>query len=549
MAITSKLLLEVEPALEVASRQTCDSGGNEPAGSHFAAAPTSPPPVVLRGKVVTMAGEPIESGAVYISGGRIVAVQRAEAPAPAGFAGARTIATGGVIYPGLFDLHNHLAYNILPLWKPPKRFDNRDQWQRRPEYRRDVTEPMKVIVKSGAGAIKSVIRYIEVKLLLGGVTSGQGMRSSFGGNQLYRGLVRNFEAPDDPALPAAGSRVLNLTEEDLSGLKGALESGNPFFLHLAEGLDTAARRQYTLLEENGLLQPNLVCIHSLALRPPQYSKLAEAGTRVAWSPLSNMLLYGRTIDPKVLKEQGVRFGLGSDWTPSGSRNILQELKVAWLCNENAGGVFSFEDLARAVTIHSAEAAGWGDHLGSVEVNKLADLVVLDARAADPYRNLVEATERELRLVMVGGLARYGDTELMRSAGLPAAGLEALSVGGRDKSLHLRQPGSQLSNLTFAAARRRLEAAVSDLDAIRNAPEPIFEPLFNRPRLELELELEMQMEPMEWGPARFSSLPPLGSLPLDQPTLIDDPVYFDLLEAIDHLPAFLKGTRGLRRFYS
>jgi hypothetical protein len=40
-------------------------------------------------------------------------------------------------------------------------------------------------------------------------------------------------------------------------------------------------------------------------------------------------------------------------------------------------------------------------------SQLADFVVLDAldRVADPYENLVKTTEREVRLVMIGGLAR------------------------------------------------------------------------------------------------------------------------------------------------
>jgi cytosine/adenosine deaminase-related metal-dependent hydrolase len=506
----------------------------------------APPPVVLRGKVVTMAGDPIENGAVYVSDGRIVAVQQAAAAAPLGFQNARTVDTGGVIYPGLLDLHNHLAYNILPLWKPPKRFDNRDQWQRRAEYRRDVTEPIKVVVKSGQGAIKAIIRYIEVKLLLGGVTSGQGMRSSFGGNQFYRGVVRNFEAPDHPDLKAAGSRVLNLTEDEIPMLTKSLDSGLPFFFHLAEGLDSIARQQYTLLDKNNLLRANLLCIHSLALRAEQHGKLAVAGTRVVWSPLSNSLLYGQTIDPKVLKEQNSLFGLGSDWTPSGSRNILQEIKVAWLCSEAAGGVFSFEDLTSAVTTSSAEAAGWGGQLGSIEANKLADFVVLDQKFDDPYENLVRSTEREVRLVMVGGEARHGDTDLMLAAGLPAASLEAITVGGRAKSLFLRQQGSPINKLTFAAARDRLEAAMSDLDAIRNAPEPIFEPLSGEPRL--EIELDMQAEQFDSEPSLLAALPPLSSIPLDPATVVDDPGYFDLLEAVGHLPDALRGAAGLRGFY-
>src|SRR4029453_45149 len=94
----------------------------------MAAAPPAPPPIVLLGKVVSMAGPPVDNGAVYIRNGRIQAVRRRTDPAPDGFAAAPVIETGGVIYPGLLDLHNHLAYNILPLWKPPRRFDNRRDW-------------------------------------------------------------------------------------------------------------------------------------------------------------------------------------------------------------------------------------------------------------------------------------------------------------------------------------------------------------------------------------------------------------------------------------
>ncbi len=508
----------------------------------------APPPLVLRGTVVSMAGPPLADAAVYIARGRIAAVQPAAAPAPAGFAGAREVDTGGIIYPGLLDLHNHLAYNVLPLWQPPRRFDNRDQWQRRREYRRDVTEPMKLIVGSGQGAIKAVIRYIEVKLLLGGVTSGQGMRSSFGNNRLYHGLCRNFEAPDHAALPAAGSRVLNLTEDEVPTMRNALDSGAPYFFHLSEGLDVRARQQFLMLEQNDLLRPNLIGIHSLALRPEQHAAMAAAGARVVWSPLSNSLLYGETIDPNILRDSGVAFGLGSDWTPSGSRNLLQEMKVAWLCSRNAGSVFGFEDVARAATVHSARASGWGDHVGSIEAGKLADLLVLDALDGvdDVYENLVRATERNVRLVMVGGLARHGDTALMRAAGLPAVQLESIVVGGRGKSLNLHQPGSALSGLSLAAARERLEAAMSDLDAIRNAPEPIFEPLADEPLL--DLELDMQGEEMFGEIEPFADLPPLSELPLDALTVIDDPAYFDRLESVPHLPDFYKGPDGLRGFY-
>jgi hypothetical protein len=333
-------------------------------------------------------------------------------------------------------------------------------------------------------------------------------------------------------------------------VRQSLDDGRPLFFHLAEGLDTRARQQFTLLHDNSLLRPNLVGIHGLALRPVQHRALTAARSWVVWSPLSNSLLYGETIDPAVLFDEKSLFGLGSDWTPSGSRNILMELKVAWIRAqqvETAAKRFGFEDLAKAVTRRAATAAGWQDHIGTIEAGKLADLLVLDARHDDPYENLVRATEREVRLVMVGGVPRYGDRTVLEAAGVAAAQTEALVVGGRQKRLHLHQPGSPLGKLTFEAARSRLVAAMSDLDAVRNAPAPIFEPLGDEPPI--EIDLDMQTEDVDLGPIPFAELPPLSNVTLDAPTVIDDPAYFDALEAIEHLPDFYKGPNGLRGFYS
>jgi len=66
---------------------------------------------------------------------------------------------------------------------------------------------------------------------------------------------------------------------------------------------------------------------------------------------------------------------------------------------------------------------WDDQVGSIEVGKAADLLVIDGRSAprhregipeSPYRRLIDATERDVSLVMVGGIAQAGDVEAMAS---------------------------------------------------------------------------------------------------------------------------------------
>src|SRR5258706_3697730 len=79
--------------------------------------PLTGPKLALAGRVITMndtfAINP--NSVVYIEKGVIAAVQPGTKPAPAGFEGVTVVETGGTIFPGLIELHNHLSSNALPL--------------------------------------------------------------------------------------------------------------------------------------------------------------------------------------------------------------------------------------------------------------------------------------------------------------------------------------------------------------------------------------------------------------------------------------------------
>ena len=51
-----------------------------------------------------------------------------------------------------------------------------------------------------------------------------------------------------------------------------------------------------MLVANNLLVGELVVIHGTALGPAEFQQMGQAGTDLAWSPLSNLLLYGDTTD-------------------------------------------------------------------------------------------------------------------------------------------------------------------------------------------------------------------------------------------------------------
>src|SRR5690349_6800252 len=92
--------------------------------------PFDGPKLALSGQIVTMneAHRVLPGGTIFIEKGAIVAVNDHDQPAPGGFEEISVLDTGGTIYPGLIELHNHLSYNILPLWDVPKRYGNRGNW-------------------------------------------------------------------------------------------------------------------------------------------------------------------------------------------------------------------------------------------------------------------------------------------------------------------------------------------------------------------------------------------------------------------------------------
>jgi 5-methylthioadenosine/S-adenosylhomocysteine deaminase len=123
--------------------------------------------------------------------------------------------------------------------------------------------------------------------------------------------------------------------------------------------------------------------------------ISERGGSMIWSPLSNYLLYGRTADIKAAKESGMLIGIGCDWAPSGSKNLLGELKTAWLASEEAGGVFTPEEITAMATINAARILKWDHLLGSIEAGKRADLICLDGQQGDDFLRMINARETSI----------------------------------------------------------------------------------------------------------------------------------------------------------
>jgi 5-methylthioadenosine/S-adenosylhomocysteine deaminase len=425
-------------------------------------------PLALTGKVVTFDPERpvIERGTVYVgpndetTKGRIEAVQESRRRPPAGFSSAGAVRTRGVIYPGLIDLHNHVVYNVLPLWAPPGRtepFGSRDEWPRHGSYEELVSDPANAL---GALAGKAHLKYVETKAVVGGVTAIQGSAKMA---YPYEGwLVRNVEYETfRTGKKSVFQSALPLRSPDDYGKQRAnMLAGSAFLYHVSEGTKPEIVREYDELRDRDCLQPTFVGIHCTALRPPNFSEWAPRGGSIVWSPFSNLWLYRDTTDVVAARDAGLRVCLGADWSPSGSKTLLGELKVADLWNRRTyEGELSARELCEMATCNPAEALGWADRLGRLRAGLHGDVLVTTDRHADVYRNLIEATEADVQLVAINGEPFYGTTSMMRAAG--AANAEPIRFGRLRRSIVLIYPGYPDADMGWRAVQEDIAAARAD----------------------------------------------------------------------------------------
>jgi 5-methylthioadenosine/S-adenosylhomocysteine deaminase len=435
--------------------------------------------LVLKGRVVTFDGDDrvFKQGAVYVGDdGKIHGVAAGNS-APSGFGGAPRIDTKGVIYPGLVDLHSHTAYNTLPLWEAPGvPYLHHDRWvdeKHAPDYASTITWPSKVLQQAAAEAL---IKYVEVKALVGGTTSIQGApRTTRGVDGWLLRVIDNERFGGSSNLVRCAA-IQKSTEDLRATAKAMRERGGVLIYHVAEGkLGSIVQGEFTELEDTGCVQPGLLGVHATALTKEDFVRWQTAvkklkpqqrGT-VVWSPFSNLWLYQQTTNVVEAHAKGLRIALGSDWSPSGTKHVLGELKVADILNRNQfNGAFSDAELCAMVTANAGDAlAPAGAAIGRLVEGAEADVLVLARNRANAYRNLIEATERDVQLVVVRGLPFYGTEKLMRASG--AARTNAITVAGERRAVVVKQPGRDAS-LSWRQVLQRLAQVRKDPVAAWNA---------------------------------------------------------------------------------
>jgi 5-methylthioadenosine/S-adenosylhomocysteine deaminase len=190
--------------------------------------------------------------------------------------------------------------------------------------------------------------------------------------------------------------------------------------HLAETtfeLQTAASRygqtDTEFLSEIGFLGPDVLAAHCVHCKPHDIRILRHHDTKVAHNPCSNLYLASGCPPIPEMLMAGVTVGLASDG-PASSNNhsLFQAMKFAALMQKGFhqdATIITAEKVMELATIDGARAVGLEKEIGSIEVGKKADLVVIDFNNAfmtpihHPVSAIVySALGNEVTTVMIDG---------------------------------------------------------------------------------------------------------------------------------------------------
>jgi cytosine/adenosine deaminase-related metal-dependent hydrolase len=169
--------------------------------------------------------------------------------------------------------------------------------------------------------------------------------------------------------------------------------GSMYHTHSSESVDeiNEVRRRFRkgnieYFNSIGVLDNHTLLAHCVHTSDNERKMLKDRNTRIAHCPSANLKLgSGIAPIPQYLKE-GISVTLGADGAPCNNNlSIFNEMRLASLIQKPIHGaeVMDSKTIFRMATIEGAKALHLQDEVGSIEIGKKADLVLIDL---DSYSN-------------------------------------------------------------------------------------------------------------------------------------------------------------------
>lgn len=216
------------------------------------------------------------------------------------------------------------------------------------------------------------------------------------------------------AVYTCSPQLLTQTREEASKL------GIGMHIHVAESKQMAklvkkkhGLTEIELLESIDFLKSNVLAAHCIHLTEKEMQIMAKHNVKVSYNPTANMKIASGTPKIKTLTDLGITVGIGTDGPASNNNlDMFKEMKTAALLQKIRymdPTVLKAQQVLEMATIDGAKALGLEKTVGSLEVGKKADIILIDFRKPhltplhDPYANIVySARGSDVDTVIVNG---------------------------------------------------------------------------------------------------------------------------------------------------
>lgn len=155
-------------------------------------------------------------------------------------------------------------------------------------------------------------------------------------------------------------------------------------------LEQTGKRPFEYLDDIGFLGPNVVAAHAVWLSEEEIDIIMDRNVKISHNPCSNMKLASGISPVANMLDHDICVSIGTDGASSNNNlDLIEEMKTASLLQKVSTlnpKVLPSEETVAMATINGARALGLEDEIGSIEVGKKADLILIDTEDANMTPN-------------------------------------------------------------------------------------------------------------------------------------------------------------------
>lgn len=215
-------------------------------------------------------------------------------------------------------------------------------------------------------------------------------------------IIKDYQDPNFKVMVAPHSPYSCSRDLLEASLELAKEEDIPLHIHVAETQEESGiilkrygKRPIAFLDELGYLDHQAVFAHGVELNEAEITRLADSQVAIAHNPISNLKLASGIAPVVQLQKAGVSVGIATDSVASNNNlDMFEEGRTAALLQKMKSGdasQFPIETALKALTIEGAKVLGMEDEIGSLEVGKQADFIVIQPQGKihlQPQENML-----------------------------------------------------------------------------------------------------------------------------------------------------------------